>query len=53
MLLYPEVQKEAQQHIDKVCGDDRMPTMDDWEDLHYIRCVMKETLSKYNQLLIQ
>ncbi|KAK3711990.1 hypothetical protein LTR37_009302 [Vermiconidia calcicola] len=44
MLLYPEVQKEAQQHIDKVCGDDRMPTMDDWEDLHYIRCVMKETL---------
>ncbi|KAI0152833.1 cytochrome P450 [Xylariaceae sp. FL1272] len=42
MLLYPEVQKKAQAELDRVCGS-RMPTMDDWDELPYIRACMKET----------
>ncbi|KAI2630115.1 cytochrome P450 [Xylaria nigripes] len=42
MLLFPEVQKKAQAEIDLVCGG-RMPTMDDWDNLPYIRACMKET----------
>ncbi|KAF9768702.1 hypothetical protein IL306_013957 [Fusarium sp. DS 682] len=43
MLLYPEVQRKAQEEIDRVVGD-RMPTMDDENSLQYIRGCMKETL---------
>ncbi|KAJ4258927.1 hypothetical protein NW762_008014 [Fusarium torreyae] len=44
MLLYPEVQRKAQQESDKVVGDDRLPTLDDESDLQYVRACMKETL---------
>lgn len=46
MLLYPEIQRDAQQHVDKVVGSSRMPTMEDEADLPYVRCLVKETLSK-------
>lgn len=42
MILFPEVQKTAQAQIEAVCGD-RLPEMEDYEKLPYIRCVMKET----------
>lgn len=29
MLLYPEVQRKAQEEIDRVVGRDRMPTLND------------------------
>ncbi|KAH8906486.1 putative cytochrome P450 [Coniochaeta sp. PMI_546] len=44
MLLYPEVQRKAQEEIDRVVGLSRLPTMDDDSDLQYIRACMKETL---------
>ncbi|KAL2167285.1 hypothetical protein VTG60DRAFT_1444 [Thermothelomyces hinnuleus] len=44
MLLYPEVQKKAQEEIDRVVGPNRMPTMDDERDLQYIRAIVKESL---------
>ncbi|EXJ79927.1 cytochrome P450 oxidoreductase [Capronia epimyces CBS 606.96] len=44
MLVWPEVQKKAQAEIDRVVGPDRLPTMDDYDQLHYIRCCMKESL---------
>lgn len=44
MLLYPEVQKKAQEEIDRVIGPNRMPTMEDEFDLQYTRAIMKETL---------
>lgn len=44
MLLYPEVQKKAQEEIERVVGPDRMPTMDDEPNLQYIRCIVKESL---------
>lgn len=43
MILYPEVQKKAQAQISSVCGN-RLPEMEDFDDLPYIRCIMKETL---------
>jgi hypothetical protein len=44
MLLYPEVQKQAQAEIDRVIGSKRLPTMEDEHDLPFIRCCVKETL---------
>ncbi|ROW04275.1 hypothetical protein VSDG_00895 [Cytospora chrysosperma] len=43
MLLHPSAQKQAQEEIDRVCGD-RLPTMDDWEALPYVRASVKESL---------
>ncbi|RBR05965.1 hypothetical protein FVER53590_13927 [Fusarium verticillioides] len=43
MLLYPEVQRKAQDEIDKVVGE-RMPNMEDEHSLQYVRACMKETL---------
>jgi len=43
MILYPEVQQKAQRQLDQVCGD-RLPEVEDFNDLPYIRCIMKETL---------
>jgi hypothetical protein len=46
MLLYPEVQRYAQRHIDDAVGYSRPPTMEDEARLPYVRCLVKETLSK-------
>jgi hypothetical protein len=47
MLLYPEVQRHAQRHIDEAVGSSRPPTMEDEAQLPYVRCLVKETLSTY------
>ncbi|KAL3476681.1 cytochrome P450 [Aspergillus californicus] len=44
MLLFPEVQKKAQDELDRVVGLERLPVLDDLVDLQYIRGCMKETL---------
>jgi len=44
MVVFPEVQKKAQEQIDKVVGPDRLPTMDDEMNLQYLRGCVKETL---------
>lgn len=44
MLLFPEAQRKVQEEIDRVVGSQRMPTMDDEQDLPYVRACMKETL---------
>jgi cytochrome P450 len=44
MLLFPDVQKKAQDEIDRVVGSKRLPVMEDLSDLQYIRACMKETL---------
>lgn len=51
MLLYPDVQRHAQEQIDYVCGGERLPTMKDADALPYVRCLMKETLRKEYRLL--
>ncbi|KAF2491734.1 cytochrome P450 [Lophium mytilinum] len=44
MILYPEVQAEAQREIDQVVGPDRLPVWEDRENLPYIRAVIEESL---------
>lgn len=44
MILFPSVQRQAQQELDKVCGADRLPIMDDIDNLPYIRACVKESL---------
>jgi len=41
MALYPEVQKKAQADIDQIALD-RLPTLDDYESLPYIKAIIKE-----------
>lgn len=44
MLCYPDVQRRAKEEIDRVVGPDRLPNMDDWSNLPYIRAIIKETI---------
>lgn len=41
MILFPECQGKAQAQIEAVCGD-RLPEMEDFDNLPYIRSTMKE-----------
>ncbi len=43
MVIFPDVSKAAQAEIDSVCGD-RLPSVEDWKDLAYIRGCIKESL---------
>ncbi|KAG5967829.1 hypothetical protein E4U56_000649 [Claviceps arundinis] len=43
MILYPEVQRRAQQEIDQVVGGDRLPCFEDRDRLPYMNAVIKET----------
>lgn len=44
MVLFPRVQHKAQQELDRVVGQGRLPTLDDEQDLLYIAAVIKEVL---------
>ena len=44
LVLYPEVQRRAQEELDRVIGTSRLPTFDDRPTLPYIECIVKETL---------
>lgn len=44
MLIWPDVQKRAQEEIDRVVGSDRLPTFEDYDNLPYVRCCIKESL---------
>ncbi|KAF8314229.1 cytochrome P450 [Clavulina sp. PMI_390] len=44
MLLHPEVQRKAQEELDRVIGHERLPKIDDLSDLPYIDAVVKEVL---------
>ncbi|CAJ2505669.1 Uu.00g130630.m01.CDS01 [Anthostomella pinea] len=43
MVIFPDVAQAAQAEIDRVCGD-RLPSLDDWESLAYVRGCIKESL---------
>ncbi|KZT22572.1 cytochrome P450 [Neolentinus lepideus HHB14362 ss-1] len=44
MVLHPEAQKKAQEEIDRVIGDDRLPTFDDRASLPYVEALYREVL---------
>ena len=43
MVIFPKVAKDAQEELDRVCGD-RMPDLNDVPNLPYIRACAKESL---------
>lgn len=44
MVITPEVQQKAQEEIDRVVGNDRLPNMADQKNILYIGAVVKEVL---------
>ena len=44
MALHPDVQKRAQDEIDRVVGKNRLPTIEDQKDLVYVGALIKEVL---------
>ncbi|KAI1386111.1 putative cytochrome P450 oxidoreductase OrdA-like protein [Hypoxylon trugodes] len=44
MTVYPEVQRKAQEEIDRIVGQDRLPSIADRRNLPYIEAVVKEVL---------
>ena len=44
IVLHPDVQKRAQAELDTVVGRSRPPSFSDFEDLPYIRALVKEVL---------
>lgn len=43
MVLYPAVLKRAQEEVDRVVGNDRLPSFSDREKMPYIDALVKET----------
>jgi cytochrome P450 len=44
MILWPDIQKKAQDELDSVIGRDRLPTFEDRSMLPFVDAVYKETL---------
>lgn len=44
LLVFPEVVTAAQAEIDRVCGAERLPDLNDLPDLPYVRGCMKESM---------
>ncbi|KAH9945705.1 cytochrome P450 [Amylocystis lapponica] len=44
LLLFPEVQRKAQEELDRVVGSNRLPDLSDQPALPYITAIIKETL---------
>ena len=44
MMMHPDIQRKAQGEIDKVIGDDRLPTLADQANLPYVDAIAKEVL---------
>ena len=42
MALYPHVMRKAQEELDRVVGNERLPEFSDWENLPYISAILKE-----------
>lgn len=44
LVLYPDVQRKAQEEIDAVIGSDRLPGLSDRPNLPYVNCIVSEML---------
>ena len=44
MLLHPDIYRKAQEEMDRVVGNDRLPEFDDRPLLPYLDCILKEVL---------
>ncbi|RKP15077.1 cytochrome P450 [Piptocephalis cylindrospora] len=44
LVTHMDVQKKAQEEVDRIVGRDRMPTHDDLPNLPYLRCILLESM---------
>ncbi|KAI0322765.1 cytochrome P450 [Amylostereum chailletii] len=44
MTMYPEVQRKCQEELDRVVGNDRLPTFADRDSLPYLSAMIKEVI---------
>ncbi|PPJ56275.1 hypothetical protein CBER1_00735 [Cercospora berteroae] len=44
LIIWPDVQKKVQAGIARVVGSDRLPTIEDYDQLPYVRACIKESL---------
>lgn len=44
MMVFPDVQRKAQEELERIVGPNRLPEVDDYPNLPYIRCCVKESL---------
>ena len=44
MVMHPDMQRKAQEELDRVVGGDRMPTFEDRDSLPYLNALLKEVL---------
>ena len=44
MVLYPDIQAQAQVEIDAIIGNERLPTIDDREKLPYVSALAMEVM---------
>ena len=44
MSLYPEVQRKAQEELDRVVGPNRLPDFSDYDNLVYIQAIALESI---------
>ena len=44
MVLYPDVQRKAQEEIDQVVGKDTLPSFSDMGNLPYVRAICAEAM---------
>lgn len=42
LAAHPEVQRKAQEELDRVVGTERSPRLEDMDQLHYIRAIIEE-----------
>lgn len=49
---YPEIQKKAQDELDRVVGRDRLPTVEDEKNLPYCHAIIKEVRLHLDQVTI-
>ena len=47
---YPEVQKKAQDELDRVVGRNRLPTVEDEKNLPYCHAIIKEVSLGFNHV---
>lgn len=43
MVLHPEVYAKAQEEMDRVVGESRLPMLNDRPDLPYLESILQET----------
>lgn len=44
LALHPEFQEKARKELDAVCGTTRLPSIDDFDAIPYVNCLIKEAM---------